>query len=152
MFIFIGHVFDPMSHFRRNSIGGSKPKVATPSVVSRIEQYKNENPTVFAWEIRDKLLTEGICTQNNLPSVSSINRILRNRTAEKAALEYARLMSGSLYPLPFPPLFSLPSPYVNSEANVNVNLLSHRTEIPDSPIEDVSDNEEKGTRWIIKIE
>ena len=44
---------------RRSSIGGSKPKVATPGVVEKIEQYKRDNPTIFAWEIRDKLLSEG---------------------------------------------------------------------------------------------
>lgn len=40
-------------------IGGSKPKVATPAVVSKIEFYKRENPTIFAWEIREKLISEG---------------------------------------------------------------------------------------------
>lgn len=36
-----------------------KPKVATPAVVSKIEQYKRENPTIFAWEIRERLISEG---------------------------------------------------------------------------------------------
>ncbi|XP_065176605.1 paired box protein Pax-1-like isoform X2 [Sycon ciliatum] len=64
-------------------IGGSKPKVATPSVVQKIEEYKTNNPSMFAWEIRDKLLTEHVCDKKNVPSVSSINRIVRNRTQKK---------------------------------------------------------------------
>lgn len=65
-------------------IGGSKPKVATPKVVDAITRYKHENPTMFAWEIRDRLLAEGVCTAENVPSVSSINRIVRNKAAENA--------------------------------------------------------------------
>ena len=64
-------------------IGGSKPKVATPPVVDKIANYKRQNPTMFAWEIRDRLLAEGICVNENVPSVSSINRIVRNKIAEK---------------------------------------------------------------------
>ncbi|KAH8272508.1 hypothetical protein KR044_012220, partial [Drosophila immigrans] len=70
--------------FKAGVIGGSKPKVATPPVVDAIANYKRENPTMFAWEIRDRLLAEGICSQDNVPSVSSINRIVRNKAAEKA--------------------------------------------------------------------
>ncbi|KAG5333029.1 PAX6 protein, partial [Acromyrmex heyeri] len=70
-------------------IGGSKPKVATPAVVAKIEQYKRENPTIFAWEIRERLISEGVCSNATAPSVSSINRILRNRAAERAAAEFA---------------------------------------------------------------
>ncbi|CAL1543402.1 unnamed protein product, partial [Lymnaea stagnalis] len=55
-------------------IGGSKPKVATPMVVKAITKYKEENPTMFAWEIRDKLLSDAVCSADNVPSVSSINR------------------------------------------------------------------------------
>ncbi len=35
-------------------IGGSKPKVTTPDVVQRVREYKNDNPQMFAWEIRQK--------------------------------------------------------------------------------------------------
>ncbi|XP_013398018.1 paired box protein Pax-3-B, partial [Lingula anatina] len=62
---------------RPGMIGGSKPRVATPEVESRIEQYKRENPGIFSWEIRDRLLREGICDRNTAPSVSSISRVLR---------------------------------------------------------------------------
>ncbi|XP_011305565.1 paired box protein Pax-5-like [Fopius arisanus] len=70
--------------FKAGVIGGSKPKVATPPVVDAIANYKRDNPTMFAWEIRDRLLAENICSQDNVPSVSSINRIVRNKAAEKA--------------------------------------------------------------------
>ncbi|XP_055509576.1 paired box protein Pax-4-like [Leucoraja erinacea] len=60
------------------AIGGSKPRLSTPEVVARTAQLKWNNPSMFAWEIRGKLLSEGICTRDKIPSVSSINRILRN--------------------------------------------------------------------------
>ncbi|XP_041969579.1 paired box protein Pax-6-like [Aricia agestis] len=68
---------------RPRAIGGSKPRVATAEVVSKIAQYKRECPSIFAWEIRDRLLSEGVCTSDNIPSVSSINRVLRNLAAQK---------------------------------------------------------------------
>ncbi|KAG1651079.1 Paired box pox-neuro protein [Nymphon striatum] len=61
------------------TIGGSKPKqVATPMVVRNILKLKQDNQSLFAWEIRDLLLTHRICDERTIPSVSSINRILRN--------------------------------------------------------------------------
>uniref|UniRef100_H3A3K7 Paired box protein Pax-8 n=1 Tax=Latimeria chalumnae TaxID=7897 RepID=H3A3K7_LATCH len=64
---------------RPGVIGGSKPKVATPKVVEKIGDYKRQNPTMFAWEIRDRLLAEGVCDNESVPSVSSINRIIRTK-------------------------------------------------------------------------
>ena len=55
------------------AIGGSKPRVATPGVVGKISEYKRECPSIFAWEIRDRLLSEGVCNADNVPSVSSSN-------------------------------------------------------------------------------
>jgi hypothetical protein len=77
-------------------IGGSKPKVATMSVVDAISRYKQENPTVFAWEIRDRLLAEGICTQETTPSVSSINRYVEHELAEVARLQPFHTMQCSI--------------------------------------------------------
>ncbi|XP_054475386.1 paired box protein Pax-6-like isoform X3 [Anoplopoma fimbria] len=68
---------------RPRAIGGSKPRVATPEVVGKIAHYKRECPSIFAWEIRDRLLAEGVCTNDNIPSVSSINRVLRNLASDK---------------------------------------------------------------------
>nr|WMI31533.1 Pax4/6A [Stenostomum brevipharyngium] len=65
------------------AIGGSKPRVATHGVVGKVAQYKRECPSIFAWEIRDRLLAEGVCNQENIPSVSSINRVLRNLANEQ---------------------------------------------------------------------
>jgi 'Paired box' domain len=53
-------------------------QVATPTVVKKILRFKQENPGMFAWEIRDQLLSQKICDPNTIPSVSSVNRILRN--------------------------------------------------------------------------
>ncbi|XP_066583132.1 protein gooseberry-neuro-like [Prorops nasuta] len=59
---------------RPGVIGGSKPRVATPEVEARIEELKRDNPAIFSWEIRDKLMKEGF---SDPPSISSISRLLR---------------------------------------------------------------------------
>ncbi|XP_068617589.1 protein gooseberry-neuro isoform X1 [Battus philenor] len=59
---------------RPGVIGGSKPRVATPEVEARIEELKRQNPGIFSWEIREKLIKEGV---TDPPSISSISRLLR---------------------------------------------------------------------------
>lgn len=58
------------------AIGGSKPRVATTPVVQKIADYKRECPSIFAWEIRDRLLSEQVCNSDNIPSVSTMTSIL----------------------------------------------------------------------------
>ncbi|XP_032868798.1 paired box protein Pax-2 isoform X12 [Amblyraja radiata] len=83
----LGRLVSPIRYYETGSIkpgviGGSKPKVATPKVVDKIAEYKRQNPTMFAWEIRDRLLAEGICDNDSVPSVSSINRIIRTKVQQ----------------------------------------------------------------------
>ena len=75
---FVGHKELTFSHNplggggrQPGMIGGSKPKVATPEVVGKIESYKRENPTIFAWEIREKLISDGEYLQNTLLKCST---------------------------------------------------------------------------------
>ena len=67
---------------RPGVIGGSKPRVATPDIETKIEEMKQENPGIFSWEIRAKLIESGICDKNTAPSVSSISRLLRGGRSE----------------------------------------------------------------------
>uniref|UniRef100_A0A8C2BB81 Paired box 3b n=1 Tax=Cyprinus carpio TaxID=7962 RepID=A0A8C2BB81_CYPCA len=59
---------------RPGAIGGSKSKTTSPDVEKRVEEYKREKPGIFSWEIQDKLLKEGICDRNNVPSGMRSNR------------------------------------------------------------------------------
>ena len=68
-------------------MGGSKPKVAPVEVETKIEDYKRDNPGIFSWEIREKLVKEGLCDQTTAPSVSSISRLLRGRSRRDESLE-----------------------------------------------------------------
>uniref|UniRef100_A0A8C2WGA3 Paired box 2a n=1 Tax=Cyclopterus lumpus TaxID=8103 RepID=A0A8C2WGA3_CYCLU len=104
-------------------IGGSKPKVATPKVVDKIADYKRQNPTMFAWEIRDRLLAEGVCDNDTVPSVSSINRIIRTKVQQ----QFHPSPDGSVTPLSPPGHTIVPStasPPVTSASNDPVGSYS----------------------------
>ncbi|KAL3206122.1 hypothetical protein MRX96_040370 [Rhipicephalus microplus] len=80
---------------RPRAIGGSKPRVATPDVVGKIAAFKRECPSIFAWEIRDRLLSEGMCSGDNVPSSvdcaigSSFGDHFRNETGYKLSMANA---------------------------------------------------------------
>lgn len=80
---------------RPGVIGGSKPRVATAEVENRIEDYKRENSGIFSWEIRDRLIKEGICDRTSAPSVSAISRLLRGRDGDD---DKRHVLSGELCP------------------------------------------------------
>ncbi|XP_013871434.1 paired box protein Pax-7 isoform X2 [Austrofundulus limnaeus] len=68
---------------RPGATGGSKPRVPTLDVEKKIEELKQNNPGMFSWEIRDKLLRDGLCDSRTVPSVSSISRVLRGHFGKK---------------------------------------------------------------------
>ncbi|XP_060790280.1 paired box protein Pax-1a [Neoarius graeffei] len=112
------------------AIGGSKPRVTTPNVVKSIREYKQGDPGIFAWEIRDRLLADGVCDKYNVPSVSSISRILRNKIGNlsqpnqyesgKQAASQPSLSYNHLYPYTYPNAMSPTGTKMSNSAGVPV--------------------------------
>ena len=72
--------FNSTGSIKPGTIGGSKPKVARPEVISKIVEYKSYYPQIFAWEIKERLVKDLVCSEATVPSISSINRIVRANT------------------------------------------------------------------------
>lgn len=113
-------------------------QVATPTVVKKILRFKQENPGMFAWEIREQLLAQRVCEPHSIPSVSSVNRILRNSgvwpTPEQPTLPYMQAPRGPEYnawtPVARPTrFFRYPTP-VNSTTVVPVTPATVAEEQP----------------------
>ncbi|KAK0134026.1 Paired box protein Pax-9 [Merluccius polli] len=109
------------------AIGGSKPRVTTPTVVKHIRTYKQRDPGIFAWEIRDRLLADGVCDKFNLPSVSSISRILRNKIGNLSQQSQYESSKQGPHPPPQPTL-----PY-NHLYSYPASLGATGTKVPTPP-------------------
>lgn len=62
---------------RPGVIGGSKPRIATPEIESKILDMRKNEPSILGWQIKEKLIELGMCDKNNAPSISSISRLCR---------------------------------------------------------------------------
>ena len=71
------HHHQETGSIRPGVIGGSKPRIVSHEVEKRIEDYRQDNPGIFSWEIRDRLIKEGLVDRTTAPSVSAISRLLR---------------------------------------------------------------------------
>ena len=60
-------------------VGGSKPKVDSDQIEAKVKEYQTKNPGIFSWEIKDKLVEDGLCTEETVPSISSISRLLKGQ-------------------------------------------------------------------------
>ena len=96
--------------------GVGRPRVITPRIAKRIKEYTNEQPGIYSWEIRDRLVQENICNLENIPSLSSISRLLNNKDKRTtASAEGVQRMSGS-NPHSIASILNLPA---NSEASLS---------------------------------
>lgn len=65
-------------------------QVTTPDVEKKIEEYKRENAGMFSWEIRDKLLKDGVCDRNTVPSGKSPGKATVVQTVSSGVLHPPR--------------------------------------------------------------
>lgn len=61
------------------AIPSSKSREITPEITKKIEAFILEQPDMFSWEVRDRLLLEGVCIKANLPSMEAISQLLKSR-------------------------------------------------------------------------
>ena len=62
-----------------NRHGGSEANVVTDDVLHCIEIWKLHRPSIYARAIQNRLLLEGICDRDKLPSISAINGSLSGK-------------------------------------------------------------------------
>ncbi|KAK4004766.1 hypothetical protein OUZ56_006489 [Daphnia magna] len=75
---------------RAGVLGGTRPKPSLhPDIQRRIQSYRMENPGIFSWEVRDRLIKDGLCDRSTAPSVSAISRLMKGKdeAAETVKLE-----------------------------------------------------------------
>lgn len=68
---------------RPGVIGGSKPRVATADVEKKIDDYRRENPAIYSWEIRNRLIkvSEDQPTVNEIP-IWPIDQFIKKKRKE----------------------------------------------------------------------
>ena len=78
------------------SIGGSKPRLTTPVIEAKMDQYRLECPSILCYEIRRRLIDENVCDQQTAPSVSLIAKYLRKNESDEVAMAEKHSLSNSI--------------------------------------------------------
>lgn len=61
-----------------------RPRVITADIERKIDQYRRKDPGAFCWELRDYLLRDSVCPEDQIPSLSSISRLIKNKIVHEA--------------------------------------------------------------------
>ena len=48
-----------------------------PTIEKRIDEYRRTTPGIFSWEVKEKLLADGLCSKETLPILTDISKMLR---------------------------------------------------------------------------
>jgi len=62
-----------------------RPRVITADIERKIDQYRRKDPGAFCWELREHLLRDNVCTLDEVPSLSSISRLVKSKIIHEAA-------------------------------------------------------------------
>ena len=54
-------------------------------VKNKIEEYRRTAPGIFSWEVKEKLVADGLCTRESLPPLTVISRLLRRAKSTGSA-------------------------------------------------------------------
>ncbi len=61
-----------------------RPRVITAEIEKKIDQYRKADPGAFCWELREHLLRDNVCTMEEVPSLSSISRLVKTKIINEA--------------------------------------------------------------------
>ena len=56
-------------------------------VKNKIEEYRRTAPGIFSWEVKEKLVADGLCTKETLPPLTVISRLLRRARSTSSACD-----------------------------------------------------------------
>ena len=71
----------------RSPRGGKDPVLITDDILQVIEIWKLQKPSIYGAEIRRRLIAEGICNANNVPSVRQLQNVITSIPSEYMAPE-----------------------------------------------------------------
>ena len=98
----------------------------TPRIAQRIMEYRKEQPGLFSWEIRDRLVQESLCSKESLPSLSSISRLLKNKDKLDTAPGIIRERNSNSYMIAS--ILNLPPSNGQSSSSILPSIASTSTD------------------------
>lgn len=79
--------FQETGSIEPGAINRNAHRAVTVEIERKIISYLRENPEIFSWEIRDRLLMEKICNKATIPPVRAISQLLKSKSCRQQGLE-----------------------------------------------------------------